>query len=55
MTLQLIPPRETRWTAMTIEGARKFLDMTRVIWWRPNIEIYSREFPDQDPAWVAEE
>jgi len=55
MTLQIIPPRETRWVSMTIEEAKKFLNKTRVIWWRPNMAMYSKEFPDQDPAWVAEE
>ena len=55
MTLQIIPKRESRWITTTVEEARKFLNQTRVIWWRPNMEVFSKDFPDQDPAWLAEE
>ena len=52
--LQLLPRRDAHWKKMTCGEAQKFID-TCVVWWRPNMQMYSKDQPENDPAWVAEE
>ena len=51
--LRLVPKRETIWKRVTCEEAKALTD-TCVVWWRPNLTMYSQT-PEQDLAWVLED
>lgn len=51
--LQLVSSRrESLWDRVTCGEAKDYAD-THIIWWRPNMTMYS-DTPDNDLAWVRE-
>jgi len=57
MPLEIIPKRDTKWKKITCEEANELIKKkdSVVIWWRPNMQMYSQDTPEQDPVWVSEE